>query len=110
MAATSEYIVERCCQAHSRTSRRIWYLDLPYGTYRDHPPRGLPRSVESHPLAPGWDLRVETKPADLRLERVLGLRIAVHDEDRLGESSVAGALVLREVADPIEELWLVGVT
>src|SRR2546422_9180969 len=41
MAASGEYIVERCCQAHSRTSRRIWYLDLPYGTFRDHPPVGF---------------------------------------------------------------------
>src|SRR5439155_20055160 len=66
------------------------------------------RLVQRHRLAPLRDVRRESERADLRLERGLGGRVAVRDEDRAREARVAGALPVRERADPREKLGLVG--
>src|SRR5436190_13467777 len=66
-------------------------------------------SVETHPLVPMRNMGGEAELADLRLERELALRIAMDQEDATRVARIARPLAGGEVAEPIEQLALVGV-
>src|SRR5262245_22325074 len=66
-------------------------------------------SIELDDFPPVRDLRVEAERPDLRLDRDLGIRVAVDEEHPTRVAGVARPLALGEVPQPCEELVLVGV-
>src|SRR5262245_60782560 len=67
------------------------------------------RLVELDHLPPVRDLRLEVERLDLRLDRDLGLGVAVDEEHASRESRCPGPFAVPEVRQPIEQLALVGV-
>src|SRR4051812_4328213 len=65
-------------------------------------------SVERYRFVPLRDLHGEAQGLDLRGQRALRLGIAVDDEHLAREARVAGLLATAEIADPVEQLRLVG--
>src|SRR6266550_6044957 len=65
-------------------------------------------SVERHCLAPVGDVRVEAERTHFRFDGDLGLSVAVDEEDASREAGTPLLFALGEVAEPVQQLGLVG--